>query len=198
MLSKHVIKIDRGMISPPKYSRFNSSRVGNFRILADISVHKPTAIISAKLLPSTRGVMSKQATSYSKLTYLRRKNNNLSLTVKEKSLTGNYTINLTLSVPIHFPIFPNSTNHCQRRRQPGPYCKLQHLWFFAQEDAIRLTTVLFQRILNGRKLESIVSCCDSLRFHSRTIVGLTKNPGFPFLPLLHHLVSKSCSNCILL
>lgn len=52
MFSKQVIKIERGIISPPKYSRFNSSKVGSFKIRAEMSVHKPTAIMSALLLPT--------------------------------------------------------------------------------------------------------------------------------------------------
>lgn len=64
--------MDLGIISPPRYSLFNSSRSGSFKMRAEISVHSPTAIISAVLPPSERGVMSKQATSYSNVVFLKK------------------------------------------------------------------------------------------------------------------------------
>lgn len=51
------------IIPPPRASFITSVKSGNFRIRAEISVHKPTATKSALAAPSTSGVTSKHATS---------------------------------------------------------------------------------------------------------------------------------------
>lgn len=61
-------------IPPPKLSFVDSIRSGNLNILADISVHKPTATKSDRTAPSPKGVISKQATSTSNVVCLQKSN----------------------------------------------------------------------------------------------------------------------------
>lgn len=57
-------------LPPPKCSLVASDKSGIRKILAEISVHKPTATNSERVTPSPKGLISKQATSTSKVALL--------------------------------------------------------------------------------------------------------------------------------